>query len=482
VYLTLNIVMRFKEFKIITEVASIPYLVGKEILKYKGTANDRIPIFRNKIQNELPFQTNDPRGDFIISKDNLNHYDQWVTKTQGALPINLKGYFKKDPKKNSVLLKILQTSSNPFKLLKTAEFSKAGKFAVGSKAETSGMISPSEIGLHEQTYQGSKALFSAIINNTKLQESEVGKKVIEIAKGIAQGNTTFDLLTNTTDGQFRSIRDDAMEYLGVLVLLSGHAKFENQNEFFKHIGLDSFNKMKITFPKGRNNPLSDAIASVVGFTGPDGNSIWLSVKGGTKGSGAGWSLASLKIPNNLQKSKEYQPAIQVIELMRSKETKGDIQPFVLLDWFVKNNINTELTNNYSFNSEEIESARNTNQFKGSLKTLLNTVKKSNQEDFLKYNNDFRVLHYKVSQYLIQKLNEGVVKGITPLVREILQQNFLKIANTLTPSKQSNQNSINTEVTWPNKDLGTGKVSFFNKNSMAGAGTGSSFNKITIKVD
>jgi hypothetical protein len=248
--------MRFKEFKNITEVASISFLVGKEILKYRGTSKDRIPIFRNKIQNELPFPTTDPRGDFVITKDNLNHFDQWATKTQGALPIDLKGYFENDPKKNSVLLKIIQTSSSPFKLKKTTEFSPSGKFAVGSKAETSGIISPSEIGLHEQTYQGSKALFSAIINNVKLQKSEVGKKVIEIAQGIAQGNTTFDLLTNTTDGQFRSIRDDAMEYLGVLVLLSGHAKFENQNEFFKHIGLDSFNKMKITFPKGRNKPLS----------------------------------------------------------------------------------------------------------------------------------------------------------------------------------------------------------------------------------
>lgn len=474
--------MRFKEFKNITEVASISFLVGKEILKYRGTPKDRIPIFRNKIQNELPFPTTDPRGDFIITKDNLNHYDQWVKKTQGALPIDLKGYFKNDLKKNTVILKIIQTSSSPFKLKKTAEFSPSGKFAVGSKAETSGIISPSEIGLHEKTYQGSKALFSSIINNQKLQGSIIGKKVIEIAKGIAKGDTTFDLLTNTTDGQFRSIRDDAMEYLGVLVLLSGQAKFENQDEFFKHIGLNSFDKMKITFPKGRNNPLSDAIASVVGFTGPDGNSIWLSVKGGSKGSGAGWSLDSLKIPDKLQKSKEYQPAIQVIELMRSKETKGDIQPFVLLDWFVKNNVNTELTKNYSFNPEEIQLARNSNQFKGSLKILLNTVKKSNQEDFIKYNNDFRVLHYKVSQYLIKKLNEGVVKGITPLVREILQQNFLKIANILTPSKQSNQNKINTEVTWPNKDLGTGEVSFFNKNSMAGSGTGSSYNKITIKVD
>ena len=474
--------MRFKEFKTINEVSSISFLVGQEILKYRGTSKDRIPLFRDKIEKETPFKTDDPRGDFTITKNNLNYYDQWTAKTQGAVPIDLKGYFKNDPKKTLVTLKILKTTSTPFKLLKVPPFSDSSKFTVGSKAETSGIISASQIGLHEKTYQGSKALFSAVINNKILQESDVGKKVIELAEGIAKGKTTFDLLTNTTDGQFRSIRDDAMEYLGVLMLVSGQAKFENQDEFFKHIGSNSFDTMKITFPKGRNNPLSDAIASVVGFTGPDGNSIWLSVKGGSKGSGAGWSLRSLKIPDNLQKSKEYQPAIQIIELMRSKETSGDIQPFVLLDWFVKNNINTDLANNYSFNSEEIGSARNTNQFKGSLKILFNTIKKSNQEDFKKYDDHFRVLHYKVSQYIIKKLNEGVVKGITPLVREILQQNFLKISNTMEPPKQTNQNKINTEVTWPNKDLGTGKVSFFDKNSMRGSGTGSSFNKITIKVD
>ena len=126
--------MRYKEFKNITEVASISFLVGKEILKYRGTPKDRIPIFRNKIQNELPFPTTDPRGDFVITKDNLNHFDQWAIKTQGALPIDLKGYFENDPKKNSVLFKIIQTSSSPFKLKKTIEFSPSGKFAVGSKA------------------------------------------------------------------------------------------------------------------------------------------------------------------------------------------------------------------------------------------------------------------------------------------------------------------------------------------------------------
>ena len=247
--------------------------------------------------------------------------------------------------------------------------------------------------------------------------------------------------------------------------------------------MNSFDKVKITFPEAKNNKLSDAVATVAGFINPvSGNSIWLSVKGGATGKGAGWSLDSLKVPDSLQKSKEYQTAIQVIELMRSKENSADIQPFVMLEWFVKNNINTELTNNYSFNKEEVKSARATNQFEGSLKILLNTVKKLNKEDFDKYNNDFRVLHYKVSQYLIQKLNEGIIKGITPLIREILQQNFLKIGNKLSPAKQSTQNKINTQIIWPNKDLGTGKISFFNKNSMAGAGTGSAFNKITIKVD
>jgi len=472
--------MRFKEFKNITEVASIPFLVGKEILKYKGTDKDRIPLFRAKIEKQTPFKTNSPNGDFIITKkDNLTNYDQWVEK-QGIVDLVLTGYFEKD-KKSTVTLIIKKSTSNPFQLLKIPPFSDSGKFAVGSKAETSAIISPSVIGLEAKEYQGSGQLFSAVINNKKLQESDVGKKVIEIAKGIKAGETTFDLLNNTTDGQFRSIRDDAMEYLGVLKLVSGQAKFQNQKEFFKHIGLNSFDNMKITFPKGRNNPLSDAVASVVGFIGPDGNSIWLSVKGGAQGSGAGWSLSSLKIPDNLQKSKEYKLAIQIIELMRSKETSGAMQPFVLLDWFGKNKIDAGFRNEYEFNSAEVESARDNNLFKGKLKKLLDTVKKLNKEDF-KDKNDFRVLHYKVSQYIIKKLNEEVVKGITPLVRETLQQNFLKIANKMEPSKQSNQNTISTEVTWPNKELGTGKVSFVNKNSMAGGGTGSSFNKITIKVD
>ena len=469
-----------REAEIITEVASINALVGQEIVKERPGFN-RKEIFLNKIINSQPFDTMDNKK-FVIppiinNYDNKSIFISWVKNhTQGAGRLLLKGYFA-DNKKQIIDLTILKSTSTPFKLKKSEEFTDKGKSVAGSKENSAEYVAASAIQLDKKEYKGRVALLSAIVNNSFLKKSQIGKKVIEIANGISKGQTTFDF-TALSPGEFTAIRDYAMEYLGVLMVAFDLSNFENKSSFQKHVGNVTFEQMTISFPAGRSNPISDAIATVAGFINPNsGNSIWLSVKGGTTGKGAAWSVRSLKIPNGLRKSKDYTQSISLIELMQG--ASGLNEPFQLLDWCIKNNIDTGFSRDYSYNQEEIENARKGN-FQGSIKKLLNIVQ-SNKEmkQYFVKKDSFRVLHYLLSQYIINQLNSGVLPNITPLVREILQQNFLKISNIINPKTPAKNNQIETSVLWPNKDLGTGTVTFANKNDMKSAGA---FNKIAIRID
>jgi hypothetical protein len=464
------------------EVASKPYLTGNELTKYRNTPKDRLPIFQNKIINSIPFPV-EPAGEIIIPTkiekyDNLQKFNTWAkTSATGAVPLGLKGYFTNEPKK--IIDITIQKSNVLPKLQKTKEFSPTGKFAKGSKASVVDKINAQTIGLEGKTFKGVKSILQTLVSNPNLQNISVGRYIIDIAKSLAKGKNIFNL-NKLSEEELKAIRDTGLEYLSIISMITNHAVFPNQNEFFKHIGLNSFNDMNITFPAGRSNPISDAVGTIAGFSNPvSGNTIWLSVKGGPKGKGAGWALRSLKIPDNLKKSKDYDLPIKTIELMQS--APGINEPFILLDFFLKNSIGTELIKEYSFNEEEIRNAR-TGKFTGSISNLVKVMKKQYPEEF-KEGDSFRILHYILTQLIIKQLSKNPeLTNITPLVREILQQNFLKIKNTITPNTPSDKNIINTEILWPNKELGSGTIEFFNKNSKKGGGTGTAFNKITIGIN
>lgn len=481
--------MRFKEFKItVNEVSSMGKLVGKEIVKNR-TGFNRTQIFLNKIQKSIPFKTLDtPPRQFVIPskiKSNVGMYDNEKTFTdwvaahpQGAGRLILKGYFNKN-KPEPETLTITKTTSDPFELDKDENFTDKGKSVTGSKENSANKVSATAIQLDKKKYKTRAALLNAIVNNSVLKTNSIGKKVIEIANGISKGQKTFDLLTGLTPGEFTAIRDYAMEYLSVLMVSYELAQFDNQSAFFEHIGSSaSFDNMEISFPAGRSNPISDAIATVAGFINPvSGNSIWLSVKGGTAGKGAAFALKSLKIPPALLKVEEYKITIALIELM--KVSTAVSEPFEILSLFNKNNLETSFKN-YSYNEQEIPIARKEGKFTGDIERLLQTMKDKNADAFIN-RAQFRTLHYLVTQEIIQKLNAGLLKNITPLIREILQQNFLKLSNVIVPKNQTTNNEINTAVLWPNKELGTGTVSFFNKNQMKGLDT-EAYNKITFRID
>ena len=57
------------------------------------------------------------------------------------------------------------------------------------------------------------------------------------------------------------------------------------------------------------------------------------------------------------------------------------------------------------------------------------------------------------------LNNGALPDLSPLFREMLQQNFIQVSNTF------KNNSFQTSVLWPNTDLASGTVVYDSKNSM-----------------
>ena len=56
------------------------------------------------------------------------------------------------------------------------------------------------------------------------------------------------------------------------------------------------------------------------------------------------------------------------------------------------------------------------------------------------------------------LSNGALPDLESMFREMLQQNFIKVGSQIVKD-----GTFVTNVLWPNKELATGKISFYNKN-------------------
>lgn len=109
--------------------------------------------------------------------------------------------------------------------------------------------------------------------------------------------------------QLSSIVNDGFEYLGVQALVEGVIKFDNRDEFYQHVGV-SPSDMLLVFPGETNNPLADSYALTNNKTG---NKIYLSSKGGQKGTGAPSSINEVKIPDHMLKTYKNDESLQFIK-------------------------------------------------------------------------------------------------------------------------------------------------------------------------
>tara|TARA_B100000029_G_C17511471_1_gene936433 strand:+ start:41 stop:1519 length:1479 start_codon:yes stop_codon:yes gene_type:complete len=479
--------MRFYEFKNIQiSEGSIPYLVGAELFKKKTPM--RTTIFIDKIKAETPFThkkegpvvipaimqyKENPESEEITDYNNLEIFSNWAIAGDASVAIKLIGYKAGDPEKNPVDINILKTSGD---LKKDAEFG-GSKFVAGGKEAAA--LKPADIGLDrsKRAYTEDE-LYRAIQENQVLQKTEAGIKVKHCASEIRNGNTTWNL-SELTDGEFRAFRDDAGEYLGPLMMMNNQATFVGDvgPAFFEHLGIKSLSEMNMFFPAAKNEPGADAEGIVAGFINPrSNNKILISIKAGATGKGAGFSIAFFKIPTELQDRNPIASAF----LEYQKSTKTNNSCFLNANWLRENQpdyagkLKEYVT--VPIPEQEINDAVSK---KGLGEVLSGILAKMKEDKVAKFLDDvdkdgipdpvqgYRNVFYGLERVILNDVNNNnVLPNLAPVVRETLQQNFIKLSNKMSPAKQNaTGNRFQSSITWPNREIGTGKILLTSKNSM-----------------
>lgn len=478
--------MRFYEIKTQITEGAIPFLVGAELFKKKTPM--RTEIFLNRMKSNNPEFTHKTLGPVIVPPEltyqenneektisNIEIFSKYAQAGDPNAVIQLLGYKKGDEEKNPVPINIKKTSGD---LKKDAEFG-GSKFVAGGKEASA--LKPADIGIDAtgEAYD-ENSLLKAIVNNQKLQSSTAGQKVIESAQLIAKGQNTF-ALGDLSPGEFAAFRDDAGEYLGPLAMFHGLAKFKGgvEDAFFAHVGLSSLKDMKMIFPSAKNAPLADTEGVVAGFVNPKSNNkIWISIKAGASGKGAAFSIGEFVVPEEL---KEKNPrACEFLELQAETTVKNSA--FVNANWlrqFDESRVSKYLLKEIP--PSEMNDAANGKGLGPVLTEAYNLMKQGLPDEdgmpsgevvkFLDDTDDlaqeYKNVFYGLEALVIRDINKNdVLPNLAPVVRETLQQNFIKLSNKMSPIKQAEQNTFVSEITWPNRELGTGEIVLKTKNSMA----------------
>jgi len=507
--------MRYYEFKDIQLSESIKLLVGDELFKIRKPM--RTQIFIDKIKAGDPFDHNTagsviippvmqynaepgtilPKGSIvaivtptkeptdvatdvptdthpgsvkpepnIITHNNQDIFTKWAEAGNPKARIQLIGYKVDDPNKNPINIRIWQTAGD---LRKTAEF--------GGSTDPSGKdgarLKPADIGLHKGGELSADALSTEIQNNAALKKTAAGTKVIEAAKQIDNEDPIFDL-SELTPGQFSAFRDDAGEYLGPLMMFRGLATFKGgvDQAFLSHLGIGSLTDMKMFFPVAKNEPGADVEGIVAGFMNPNsGLRVMISVKGGKTGKGAAFSSAYFKIPEELKKKNPI--ATEFLELQKATRTNN--WAFINANWLrpYSDTFRRYLPN--PIPDDEINNAVGKKGLGPVLSFVLAEMKKDGVAKFhpdIDENGNadpiqqYRNIFYGIGRVIENEVNKNnVLPNLAPVVRETLQQNFIKLSNKLSPANPSDNNELISEITWPNRELGTGIVEIKQKGSM-----------------
>jgi len=324
---------------------------------------------------------------------------------------------------------------------------------VSTSKKESLLLKPSHI-FPDGTFSASK-VFDAVINNSVLQGTDYGKMVIKIAQEIQAGQVPN--LSEVPTEFKKAIRDYAGEYLGVLAMINGSAAFPNRDAWLEHLGITRLDEISLFFPKESNNPLADSVGYFKNTK--TGNMILVSSKGGA---GAAPAFDGLKVPDNLR-TPEYKNEIAFIETMQTKGN-GFTQPFYAL------NLINEISPKSIPQSAKALLPLNDDQMNKidswSQDPAFNKAKVSElPEEYQKFIQDMvsidkvkdtatlgGIIQYGFKVALIRAINQNnALPNFESLAREILQYNFVQIHTDI------KQNQMTFDILWPNKQMGTGKI-------------------------
>jgi hypothetical protein len=159
-------------------------------------------------------------------------------------------------------------------------------------------------------------LYKVIANNQILNSTEYGKTVIQLANAIVAGQAVVlppEYQDKSMEKVRKAIVDYAGEYLGVLALVSGRTKFDNQKEFTKWLGA-GVGELVVNFPGKSNTNIADSYATVKNKK--TSHSLNISSKG--TGGGAAPAISGLKISDDIKRNPNLTNAVKFIELCQAK--------------------------------------------------------------------------------------------------------------------------------------------------------------------
>lgn len=195
-----------------------------------------------------------------------------------------------------------------------------------------------------------KDLYKVIADNQILNSTEYGKTIIQLANEIVSGQAVVlppEYQDKSMEKVRKAIVDYAGEYLGVLALVTGRTKFDNQKEFTKWLGA-GVGELVINFPSKSNTNIADSYATVKNKK--TSHSLNISSKG--TGGGAAPAISGLKISDDIKKNPNLKNAVKFIELCQAKaDARGAstlIQAFEAMNFIYSINPSTISKKFYKF--------------------------------------------------------------------------------------------------------------------------------------
>jgi hypothetical protein len=244
-----------------------------------------------------------------------------------------------------------------------------------------------------------------------------------------------------TESIKKAIVDYAGEYLGVLALVNNQSNFPNKKEFLKWLGGD-LGGLILNFPSKINNQIADSFASIINPTTQ--HQINISSKG--TGGGAPPSLSGLVIPPSVRDKKEYQTAVDLIELCQNKNlpkptTVSQVfQAMNLLEERVPNAVPKEFKKFLPWNMDIVS------QVQDSLKN--GTPMPKYQKLFANLDSkgsDGGKLTYVVKDAVMEAVNGGAVPEFQAAILETLDYNFIQQY-----TKMGRGGQLQFDTQWPAK--------------------------------
>ena len=328
--------------------------------------------------------------------------------------------------------------------LKTAEFGggsvKPGEDTGGTKEGA--LVKPKQIGITDRPIQAGN-LGAEIASNPILNSTPYGQAVAQMADAIANGApAVIPPEMAKTESIKKAIVDYAGEYLGVLALVNDQSNFPNKKEFLKWLG-GNLSGLTLNFPSKSNTQIADSFASIINPTTQ--HQINISSKG--TGGGAPPSLSGLVIPPSVRDKKEYQTAVDFIEICQNKKLP---KPTTISQVFAAMNLLEErVPGSVPAGFKKFlpwDVAAITVAVKDSLKNGTAMPKYSKLFANLdSKGNDGGKLTYVVKDAVMEAVNNGAVPEFQAAILETLDYNFIQQY-----TKMNKGGQLQFDTQWPAK--------------------------------